>query len=102
MNTKIKTFIYAAAALFCLPACTNNGTDTIGTNYYLDAENGSDANDGLSADKAWKSIAKANETALQPGDSLLFRRGCTFSGILEISASGTQANRVTVDAYGES
>ena len=46
MNTKIKTFIYAAAALFCLPACTNNGTDTIGTNYYLDAENGSDANDG--------------------------------------------------------
>ena len=100
MNTKIKTFIYAAAALFCLPACTNNGTDTIGTNYYLDAENGSDANDGLSADKAWKSIAKANETALQPGDSLLFRRGCTFSGILEISASGTQANRVTVDAYG--
>lgn len=100
MNMRIKGLI-AAAGIFLLTACQTHDTRTAGTSYYIDSENGDDANDGLSADRAWKNLNKANETLLQPGDSLLLRRGCTFTGILDVTGQGTQDNPITVDAYGE-
>lgn len=69
--------------------------------YYVDSTSGSDKHSGLSPDKAWKSLVNIKNLKLEPGDQLLFKRGEVFVGELEISASGTCNNRITVGAYGE-
>jgi hypothetical protein len=43
--------------------------------YYVDATLGNDNSDGLTPDRAWKTLQKVNNTTLQPGDSILFKRG---------------------------
>lgn len=72
-----------------------------GNNYYFDAENGNDDHDGLSAQQAWKSLAKASDIQLKAGDSLLLRRGTIFKGMLEINAQGSPGAPIVIDAYGE-
>lgn len=71
-----------------------------GTNYYLDARSGNDANDGLSAGTAWRSMDRLEEVKLNAGDSLLFCRGSVFYGTLDISAQGNALSRIVIDAYG--
>ena len=41
-----------------------------------------------------------NAAALQPGDSVSFRRGDVFSGGLVVSRSGTSRLKITLNAYG--
>ena len=67
--------------------------------YYLDCA-GSDTNTGLSPSLAWKSLTKANTAALAPGDSLLLKRGCTFTGTLKTKWVGTALAPITISAYG--
>lgn len=71
------------------------------TVYYLDSSSGSDANDGLSASAPWASLANVNAAAFNPGDSILFKRGCVFTGSARLHGSGTLGNPITIDAYGE-
>ena len=47
----------------------------MGNVYYIDATSGMDSNDGLSPERAWKTISKANSAKLNPGDSVLVKRG---------------------------
>jgi hypothetical protein len=68
--------------------------------YYVDCIAGNDANSGLAASAAWKSLAKANKAALLPGDRLLFKRGCTWTGPLYLSWNGASGQPIVVDAYG--
>ena len=72
-----------------------------GSNYYLDATNGNDANSGLSPKKAWKNLEKLQEIQLKAGDSLLLLRGSVFTGILDINAQGKSDARIVIDAYGQ-
>lgn len=44
--------------------------------YYVDSENGSDANSGLTRKQAWKSIDRVNDAEFKPGDKILFKSGC--------------------------
>ena len=46
----------------------------IGRTYYV-SEAGNDRNDGLSPEKAWKTLSKVNDIALAPGDRVLFHCG---------------------------
>lgn len=46
--------------------------------YYIDNISGSDANDGLSPESAWKTVAKVNETTFASGDVIGFKNGCTW------------------------
>ena len=69
------------------------------TTYYVD-NNGDDSHDGLSASTAWKTVAKANAAPLQPGDSVLFRRGATFHETIVGSKSGVAGKPITYGAYG--
>lgn len=80
--------------------CGCHRADVTGTNYYFDSENGNDFNNGLSPETAWKSVEKMQEIALQPGDNILFRRGGTFTGVMEISGKGHHDAHIVVDAYG--
>lgn len=70
--------------------------------YYVDAQQGNDSRSGRSAAEAWKTLERASQVALQPGDSLLLRRGTSQRGQLEIrDARGTEAAPIVVGAYGE-
>ncbi len=65
-----------------------------GTVYYVSAD-GDDEADGLHPARAWKTLDKVNEAALQPGDGVLFCRGDIFRGSIVARAG------VTYAAYGE-
>ena len=69
--------------------------------FYVDSKNGSDKNDGMSPDTAFKSLAKVSTKYYQPGDQILFKAGCTFNGSMEINGYGLADARVTIGSYGE-
>ncbi|MDT7797868.1 MAG: hypothetical protein QOI78_1301, partial [Actinomycetota bacterium] len=68
--------------------------------YYVDQTLGSDSAAGTSQSAPWKSLAKVTATTLAPGDTVLLRRGRTWSGGLAVRGSGTAAP-VKIGAYGD-
>ena len=62
--------------------------------YYV-AQSGDDANDGLSPERALRTIAKVNSLELNPSDGVLFRRGDMWRGKINTRKG------VTYAAYGE-
>lgn len=71
------------------------------TTYYVDATDGNDSNDGLSTGAAWQTIGKVNGATFSPGDSILFKRGETWSGTtLTVPSSGSAGNSILVADYG--
>ncbi|MEZ4753082.1 MAG: LamG-like jellyroll fold domain-containing protein [Bdellovibrionota bacterium] len=81
------------------PACNSNGTS-----YYVSQTNGSDANDGLSPESAWKTLEYANSALsyrIGAGDKLLFNRGDTWKhGKLIISNLDGTSSEIYIGAYG--
>lgn len=77
----------------------NFTTGQEGVTYYLDSVDGDDANDGLSPQNAWKSLAMVDQKVFQPGDRILFRAGSQFYGRFHPLGSGTEQDPVTVDVY---
>ena len=74
------------------------GETYTGTAYYV-SENGSDGNDGLSPETAWKTVKHLRDwDLLQPGDAVFFERGGTYRLTDEPLQLFTQ---VTYSAYGE-
>jgi hypothetical protein len=72
-----------------------------GNTYYVSSSQGNDANNGLSTDTAWKTLAKANAKTFSPGDKLLLKRMDTWvSECLVLHGSGTAASPIQVGAYG--
>jgi parallel beta-helix repeat protein len=69
------------------------------TDYYI-AANGNDHNNGTSSKSPFKTIAKLNTIVLKPGDKILFKRGDTFRGQLNIKQSGTASKPITITSYG--
>ncbi|GAB3702706.1 hypothetical protein GCM10027592_32390 [Spirosoma flavus] len=72
-----------------------------GQSTYYVSNAGSDANTGKSRSTPFQSLTKINTLALQPGDSVLFRKGDNFRGTLVIRRSGTANLPLVFDAYGE-
>jgi len=68
--------------------------------YYVDTE-GNDEASGLSAEEAWQSLGRLNTTTFQAGDSILFKRGCIWTGILKPAGSGSENNRIVIGSYGD-
>ncbi len=69
--------------------------------YYVDSINGDDNQSGLSPKTAWKSLHKASNTPLQPGDSLNIKRGTSYHGALTVVGIGSMEAPIIVQAYGE-
>lgn len=94
-------FVYSIG----LANCSDNADDIISTShsatYYIDSESGNDTNTGLSAETPWKSLLKANNTTLNPGDTICFKRGAEFEGTLFIRNSGNEKNYIVVTDYGD-
>src|SRR3569833_53240 len=71
------------------------------TTYYVNAATGFDTNAGTSAAAPLQSIAAVESLKLQPGDTVLFARGTTYSSQLDVKYSGTATNPITFGAYGD-
>lgn len=67
--------------------------------YYVDC-GGSDSNLGTSTSAPWQTLAKVNNSSFSPGDSVLFKAGCTWREQLTVSSSGSAGKPVTFGAYG--
>ncbi len=68
--------------------------------YYVDCAAANDNGTGTSAATAWKTLTRANSAALLPGDQLLLKRGCSWTGPLNLSRPGNSTNPVYVGAFG--
>lgn len=71
-----------------------------GTTYYVSSSTGDDSADGTSPSTPWQSLAKVDATGLNPGDSVLFKAGDSWSGQLVPNGSGDSAAVITFGAYG--
>ncbi len=74
-----------------------------GPAFYVDATLGLDSNDGLTPETAWQSVARVNaaqgEGLIVPGVFVLFKRGETFAGTLQINSSGVDGQPITFGSY---
>lgn len=87
-----KLTIFFNALLVSLPLLANT--------YYIDSNNGSDANNGLTKKTAIKTLKRANTLSLKHGDKLLLANGQVFNGTLElINVSGSKPHPVIVSNY---
>jgi len=73
--------------------------------YYFSSSTGSDnytSTQAKNQSTPWQTINKLNTimSTLQPGDMVLFKRGDTFPGTINITVSGTAGNPITFGAYG--
>ncbi|HUO35364.1 MAG TPA: right-handed parallel beta-helix repeat-containing protein [Candidatus Acidoferrum sp.] len=66
----------------------------------MDSRSGNDLNDGTSTSTPWRTIAKVNQTRLNPGDAILLSRGGVWREELLLSSSGKSGEPITIDAYG--
>jgi hypothetical protein len=97
-NNSASWFLRLLLVAWTLAACIMPSS---ATTYHLDSISGDDAFDGQSPATAWRSLAKTNATTFQPGDRLLLKAGGTWTGQLYPKGSGTAANRLELDRYGE-
>jgi parallel beta-helix repeat protein len=71
--------------------------------YYVDNcdVTGNDANNGTATGTPWLTIHQVNTHAsLAAGDSVLFRRGCTWREQLTVPTSGSAGTPIIIGAYG--
>ena len=86
-----------AVMLVCLVALPASASA-----YYLDVARGDDGNPGTSAEKAWRTLDKAN-AALVSGDTCLLRAGVYADSQIAPARSGAPGAPITYAAYpGES
>jgi hypothetical protein len=71
------------------------------TTYYV-SPTGSDSADGQSPGSAWRTLARADQAVLQPGDQLLLQGGARFSGTLSFGSTdaGNASNPAVIGSYG--
>ena len=75
-----------------------------GTTYCVDSKDGNDSNDGTSESKAFKTLDKVNGLNLEPGDTVLLKKGSVFEDqALKFTKedSGTAEAPVKISTYGE-
>lgn len=93
-----------SAALFVAGVLVFSAGSAAARTFFVNAVDGNDANTGTSAETAWKSIPRINSAfyshAVQAGDTVAFRRGDTFTGFLDLAASGKPGRPVVIGAYG--
>ncbi|HNT23910.1 MAG TPA: hypothetical protein PKM21_06075 [Anaerolineales bacterium] len=87
----LAVLLLAAAPAWAAPA---------GVTYYVSSSGGDDDYDGLSPAAPFRTLARVNGLALQPGDQVLFRCGDTWHGeMLTITQSGAAGQPVVFSAY---
>jgi hypothetical protein len=91
-----KRFNRIVVVLFSLCVCTMMHGET----YYVDAQTGDDDHSGLSSSDAWKTLRQVNITTFRPGDTILFRTGQEWEGMLYPRGSGAEGRPIVISGYG--
>src|SRR6185312_1041737 len=92
MKTPMKTVLLLSFVLFGFAANAKI--------YYI-SNLGNDGNSGIDPSSAWQTLTKVNATAFQPGDQVLFRRGDTFYGSIQLNIqSASSGTPITFGSYG--
>ena len=87
---QLLTMLAIAMAMSCVASATT---------YYVDPA-GSNANDGLTPQTAWRTLLKVGTSSFNPGDVILFKRDAVWNEWLTPPSSGTAGNLIKFDAYG--
>lgn len=70
------------------------------TTYYVDAIKGDDQASGTGIGQPWRSLSRAQQARLQPGDSLLLAAGVKHKGRLRFEAlAGTPESPIVIGSY---
>jgi hypothetical protein len=93
IRNMVRWMVTLAAAAVLIPA----GGAAAATFYV--APSGNDGNAGT-ASAPWASVLHVNAAGLQPGDSVLFQGGSSFSGLLQPGTSGAPSAPITFGSYG--
>jgi parallel beta helix pectate lyase-like protein len=67
--------------------------------FYLDPA-GADSSSGTSPSTPWRTVARVNATALDPGDTFYFKRGGIWREMIDPIRGGAAGSPVTFTAYG--
>jgi parallel beta-helix repeat protein len=92
----MKTLSFLLAVIFLISCNTSDYPKK-----YFFASDGDDNNTGLSEDNPWKNLNMLDSIELSPGDQVLFHKGDTFTGQLNIAGMGSMDNPIIITAYGE-
>ena len=68
--------------------------------YYVSSSQGNDLNDGLSIQTPFQSIDKLNTMQFSPGDTIYFKSGDYWEGMLWLKGSGSTTQPIVIDVYG--
>jgi hypothetical protein len=68
--------------------------------YYVDCAAANDNGSGTSTITAWHTLSRANTATLAPGDQLLLKRDCSWTGPLNVSQNGNSTSPIYIGAYG--
>jgi hypothetical protein len=91
----------ATTAPTTVPTAIPTTTAKLPATYYIDCLSGNDSNSGLSASLAWRTINRTRNMVFVPGDVVLLKRGCIWTGqTLEIAGNGSSNQRIIVSTYG--
>lgn len=91
----------ALLAMLVSPAVPAQAAASPGKTFYVDAASGDDAASGRSPAAAWRSLDRAGQLRLGPGDRLLFRAGQRWAGQLSLQGAGLPGRPALVGSYGE-
>ncbi len=95
----LRAVVLALLALVVLAPVSQVASAATNT-YYVNCTSGVDSRSGDSSSQAWKSLQRANQANLHPGDKLLLKRGCHWTGPLNARWSGTVNAPVVIAPYG--
>src|SRR5437868_3302840 len=71
-----------------------------GNQYFVDCTGGLDSNSGTSQTSAWKNASTISGRSFSPGDTVSFKRGCSWNAGFTIDSSGISDNPITFTTYG--
>lgn len=96
-------YTLVAVTIAGIASFTSAGAPTShsGTIYYIDCAQGNDSADARSPSTSWRTLAKVSQQVFRPGDSVLFKRGTTCSGMLWPKGSGATGSIITLGAWGD-
>lgn len=73
--------------------------------FYIDSQEGLDANPGTTKSLPWKTLSRVNREIFAPGDKVLFRAGTRYRGQLKPNGSGAMISDIPFpikfDMYGQ-
>ena len=97
----VSCVIFAIGSTKTVITDSDEPKDAQGIVYYVDATAKREDYDGTTPKKPLKTLEQVNELELEPGDVVLFKKDCRWTGSLCIKNSGTKEAPITFGMYGE-